>query len=224
MMENNPTIDEFYSEYYQTLLGKGATGLVFRQTHVSLERGIPSGRFYSKVLELGAGNGQHYSFVRHDFGEYFETDLREQNIPNREDLRVTKMAQNAQKLSDFSNESIDRVIATCLLIHLEKPELALHEWKRVLKKLPGNRIDIYVPCEPSLTLRFARFFSTRRRAKKMGFSHAEIHYREHPFNYMYLRILVNSVFADARKIRWKNYPTRLLTWDFSLWTIVTIEY
>jgi ubiquinone/menaquinone biosynthesis C-methylase UbiE len=57
---------------------------------------------------------------------------------------------NAESLN-FPDAKFDRIIATCLVVHLKNIEKALLEWRRVLK--PNGVITMYIALEPSIMLR-----------------------------------------------------------------------
>jgi len=128
--------DRYYAEHYSEILNSGGLGLVSRYIHSRLEKNIDIDA--EVVLELGAGLGQHLSFVKHKFARYYETDIRDENLPNRKQRenfngKVIKMKLDAQDLSFIQNGSISRIVSNCLLIHLDDPEKALKEWKRCLR-------------------------------------------------------------------------------------------
>jgi SAM-dependent methyltransferase len=214
-------IDDIYANEYSQILNTGAVGLVSNFVHRTLERGI-SQESFPVTLELGAGSGQHFPFVKHEFSEYFETDIRLENIPERS-LRgrePKKLRVDAENLKEFRDGSVDRIIATCLLIHLPNPEIALREWKRVLRA--GGKMQIYIPCEPGILLRTLRRLSTVRKAAKLGVNHLSFHYREHKYSYPHLRVLLEENFADC-KVTFRQYPFPKLGWELNLWHVVDIE-
>jgi ubiquinone/menaquinone biosynthesis C-methylase UbiE len=99
------------------------------------------------------------------------------------------------------------------------PENALHEWKRVVK--PGGTINIYIPCESGLTLRFAQFLTTRRKQKKLGLDAKYLHYQEHRYSYPFLISLLKNVFGKNLKVR--KFPFIVGSFDINLWAIATIK-
>jgi phosphatidylethanolamine/phosphatidyl-N-methylethanolamine N-methyltransferase len=223
--------DEYYAKYYNLVINENLNNLFgkfLQLTHKTLERQIKVNSNYDKVLELGSGDGRHFKYVKHQYSTYFETDIRffeTENISKEysgNNFKRMRMYQNAEDLIFFKSQEIDRIIATCLLIHLKDPKKALIEWKRVIKKR-GGVINIYVPCEPGLLIRFARKFTTIKNAKKLGIDHAHFHYLEHKYSYIYLKFLIEDIFMDA-KISWKNYPFFWNSWNFNLWSICTIEF
>jgi ubiquinone/menaquinone biosynthesis C-methylase UbiE len=123
--------DNYYSKHYREILNIGAVGFVSNIVHKIMEP-KPTTEIFNKVLEVGAGHGQHLKFVKHEYSKYFETDFRRENLPERSsDTKVISLEADATNLSAFTDSSIDRVIASCLIVHLGDPEAALLEWRRV---------------------------------------------------------------------------------------------
>ena len=82
-------------------------------------------------------------------------------------LRTSSSGSRTPWLYDFEDSSVDRVVATCLLIHLPGPYGAMHEWQRACQ--PDGVIDVLVPCDPGhrLAVAFRRGVS-QRVARKHG--------------------------------------------------------
>lgn len=221
MMESQ---DSYYKNNYEKILNAGAVGLVSKIVHKSMEFGFKSKNF-ENVLELGAGNGQHFDHVKHKFKNYLETDIRFENLPKREfenrsdSFKVSGMRLNAEDLSIFSDNSFDRIIVSCLIVHLQNPEMALLEWKRVCK--PGGVITIYLPCEPGVFLRGLRYLTTVQKARKLGVNHLDFHYREHITFFVRIWTLLKSVFDDS-VIERRFYPFHIPSWNLNLWAIIQI--
>jgi phosphatidylethanolamine/phosphatidyl-N-methylethanolamine N-methyltransferase len=221
MSEDSDSVaDNVYSKNYEAIFNSGAIGIVAKWTHLALERGkTPKDRF-PVVLEVGAGQGQHLKYVRHDFDKYFETDLRPSLLPERKKFgKVIQLGVNAESLANFPDSSVDRVIASCVLIHLNDPEKALREWHRVLQ--PSGSLDVYIAPEPGWLLRLARRISTGRKLKKLGMDYPLFHYREHRYSYPYLKAVIISEFSEF-DIKFRSYPIPGLSWNFSLWKIAHI--
>jgi ubiquinone/menaquinone biosynthesis C-methylase UbiE len=94
----------------------------------------------SKVLEIGSGRGEHFRFVKGKFSEYVMSDISDWGRTHiesimKEDSRVRFELQNIEKL-DFPDNSFDRVICTCVLMHVDQPFEALMEMHRVTR--PGG--------------------------------------------------------------------------------------
>jgi SAM-dependent methyltransferase len=106
----------------------------------------------------------------------------------------------------YPDESFDRLIATCLLLHLAEPYIALREWRRVVR--PGGALDILIPCDPGLAVRSFRRFVTSRRARKFGCDNFglvnAIEHRNHIYG---LLQICAHVFRDDTVARaWRPLP------------------
>ena len=127
---------------------------------------------------------------------------------------------NAEDLK-FSSSYFDRLIATCLIVHLNDPEKALREWRRVLK--PGATATIYVALEPSLALRIFRIMFTSRKAKKLGFEGYKLFIARDHINYASgVMELIHEVFKED-SISKRYRPLPLPFWYINLFCIVDIK-
>ena len=220
------TADEYYRDFYTKVLSSSKVGFFARITHKSLEAGIKFREIQNnfKILEIGAGHGEHRRYVKHNYSEYWETDIRVNPILDKyskenKDYRVKVMELDANNLDSIPTQFFDRIILTCVLVHLENPIQTLQELKRIVRK--GGTISMYIPCEPGILLRLARYVTTVQVAKKLGVDHLHFHYLEHKFHYLYIKYAIKEVFPrhKVKRIRW---PFPFLSWDCNLWEVVQI--
>jgi ubiquinone/menaquinone biosynthesis C-methylase UbiE len=217
--------DLYSSKYYESVTYRGLVGLFAKMNHISLEhkpyRKNGDVTKKSRILEVGAGHGQHYKYVKDDYKNYLMTDMRptllRDLVIDNPRIKTEAKSVNAEELPYRDNE-FDRLIATCLLIHLRDPEKALREWKRDVR--PGGTISIYIPCESGLLLRIAQALSTRRRQKKLGINAKYLHHQEHPYTYPFLISILKNIFGANLTIR--KFPFILGSFDLNLWSVVTI--
>jgi ubiquinone/menaquinone biosynthesis C-methylase UbiE len=222
--------DDYYFKHYKDVTNKGAVGFVSKIVHYSLENWPYSKIHHNgitpifdqneyQILEVGAGHGQHVKYVKTKFTSYFQTDFRPELLEEyaNENVITVREPINAEALP-YEDEKFDRVIATCLLIHLKEPEAALKEWMRVLKE--GGVITVYVPNEPGLVLRLLQATTTRRKQKKLGIPATYLHYKEHPFSYPYLISIIKQNFE---KPLIRKFPFIFGPWDLNVWTVITIQ-
>jgi phosphatidylethanolamine/phosphatidyl-N-methylethanolamine N-methyltransferase len=204
-------------------MNSGFVGKIFRFSHIQMEKYFGKGQFYGSILELGATDAHHFAYVRHDFTEYLMTDIDLTSLNRLDsetlDHRIKILALDASDLSQFPDESFDRVIATCLILHMKDPEKSLLEWQRVCKK--GGFLSIYVHSEPGLLLRVGRYFTTNKKMKRQGLSHLDFVYDEHKIHYLAVKHLIRRVFSNDI-IKSKSFPINL-PWNLSLWKIFTIQ-
>jgi ubiquinone/menaquinone biosynthesis C-methylase UbiE len=137
-------------------------------------------------------------------------------------LKNAKLAQDLRSVDlqslPYPDESFDLLLSTCVLIHCEKPDLAIDSILRVTKK--GSRSVIYVPNEGSPILVLAQKLFTRPKQRRAGFDGEIIHYSEHRFQYKYLLSLLKK---KNVKFSTRYFPFVFLPWWFNLWTIVTVQ-
>jgi hypothetical protein len=80
--------EEYYEHHYQKITNSGLIGFVAMIGHETLER-WPFTKFngngkqsFQKILEVGAGHGQHYKYLKGDFVTYTMTDVRPNLLNN----------------------------------------------------------------------------------------------------------------------------------------------
>jgi phosphatidylethanolamine/phosphatidyl-N-methylethanolamine N-methyltransferase len=132
--------------------------------------------------------------------------------------RLKFVIENAEKLT-LNESSIDRAIYACVLHHLQNPELALRESRRVTNS--GGMISIYLPCDPGLVYRIFRKTLTRKRARDLRIDYELMNVREHINHYYQLSKLIKEVFKDD-SIRVRNFPFQFLSYDFNIFSIYHI--
>lgn len=213
--------DVFYSQYYEQILGSGIVGASQARTHRVLERRLSEGQHFPRVLELGAGSGEHFPFVKHTFDEYIETDIRDMHRdPDLLDERHQYVVADAEALQ-FPDQSFDRVIATCLLLHLKEPEVALKEWRRVTRE--GGLLNLLVPCDPGMMIRATRSVLTMPAVRRTSFEGYKLfNARDHRNHVASIDQLVRYVFRDD-EIQTYRYPLRLPSWNFNVFFAYSIR-
>lgn len=218
-LNNSP--ESYFRNGYDDVMYTGVIGAYSRAVHKLMERPYKD-KYTPKILEVGAGKGQHLAFVTSKYDEYVEVDIDPELSVNaaRRDDRVTRYAQDAQDLHFFADSTFDRVIATCLLAHLDKPEQALREWRRVLK--PGGHLTIYVPAEPGMLLRAGRSLVVAPKSRKFGQDHHGVVYRDHRNHYPAMRHIIRDVFGRD-EIRKTRFPLPFLGWNFAIFDIFQIQ-
>lgn len=198
-----------FSSLYDSLnYSRGLQGFVMREGHKLLEKRYVKNHKFSKVLEIGAGCGEHTQFVRHEFDEYHLTDLNPNVLAyakkNLDSNNLTKYQFSVQGETDlhYPNEVFDRVIAAHVLEHIYKPHLALLEWKRVIKH--GGTISVLIPCDPGILWRIGRIFA-RKKMTNLGLNYDYIMAREHVNPCNNLIVLLQHIFPNSHATWWPSY-------------------
>ena len=188
--------------------------------HKSMERGLKN-LYFDKVLELGAGKSNHIRFVSHEYSEYHETDISFQALYQRDNnSKVKQFTIDATNLNHIQEKNYDRIIVSCLLIHLDEIESALSQWMRILTQ--GGILTILIPCEPGLFLRAARVFSTKQKTIRLGVDYLSIHYREHKTYFLRVKHYIDELSAAA-EVDWNYYPFSVPSWNLNLWSVAQIR-
>lgn len=211
----NHNQDDFYSKHYEMIMGQGNVKRMWNYIHNRLDRPFMN-LSNLEIVEVGAGHSQHLQRTRLHYTRYVEVDIREMEQSNhlKRDPKTVRVLADAQNLDPFKEGEFNLLIATCLLAHLADPELALRNFRRVIRN--EGHLSLYVPCEPGFLLRFARKFTTKRRIEGFGYNHKWLHWREHRNHYPFLESLIEQVF-DGDTIEVSKFPFPWLSWDFNLY-------
>jgi SAM-dependent methyltransferase len=223
-------VDNYYRRHYEDVHGAGCLGGAASVMHKRLERDRGH-RSYPFTVEVGAGRFEHYPFVTHARERYVATDIRVptenavyQAVASGSGPADLEFRQSDAMALSFDDHSVDRVVATCLLIHLPDPYGAAHEWQRVCR--PDGVIDALVPCDPGMVSRAFRRGVSQRVARTQGVKaeeYALVNAIEHlsPFNRV-LR-LVRAAVEPGRRLEVDYFPfARVPSWNLNAFAILRI--
>ena len=179
---------------------------VMRASHRLTEKAFNSQVHFDRVLEVGAGTGEHLPFVRHSFNKYILSDLD----PKTLDIAKIKLAgmhddklgfetQTGDSLT-YPDNSFDRIVAAHVLEHIYQPHLALKEWYRVLRN--DGILTILIPTDPGLAWRLGRHFGPRKNAIAQGIAYDYVMAREHVNSCNNLIAILRHYFPAAKEAWW----------------------
>jgi phosphatidylethanolamine/phosphatidyl-N-methylethanolamine N-methyltransferase len=227
---NYNSLEEKYFKFYQEIQYKGQNSYVSNFYHFRMEKGLDN-IFFKNVLEVGAGQGQHFNFVNHKFEFYKITDLILPNlIPsvankvnqiNKNDIKVSIESQNVEQLS-YESGTFDRTIVTCVLHHLKNPLAALEEIRRVTRD--KGLITIYLPSDPGFLYRIAQTLVSNNSFKN-HFSKKELKLLralEHRNHVSSLLEMIYKIF-ESDELTFRTFPKLNFGWNTSLFQVVTIK-
>ena len=225
-MRPDPSHDGYMRQwaalYESSNYGAGATGYFLGKSHEWLESSFAPDEEFGRVLEVGAGTGVHLRYVRHRFAHYVLSDgseemLRQVRVPAERAGCVETCLADARKL-DFASDSFDRLIATHVLEHLERPWEVLREWYRVVK--PGGLISVLLPCDPGLGWRLGRYLVARPRFLRAGIEYDYWMAREHinPINNL---VSLLRYYFPEREESWA--PLRIPSIDLNLFYLAHLR-
>ena len=118
---------------------------------------------------------------------------------------------------DESLGSFDRVIATCVLHHVDDVAAVLRNVRKWLA--PGGRFSLFLPSDPGFLNRINRKLFVTPRARRVGFDHYPVvNAREHHNHYWSIRTELQHQFADCHVVR-RYYPFGIPAADCSLFSI-----
>ena len=180
--------------------------LVMRAGHRIAEKAFGDQAHFDRVLEIGAGTGEHLSFVRHSFGEYILTDLDPKPLEVAKNKLTgihagkVRFEIQAGNSLDYPDGAFDRLVAAHVLEHIYQPHLALKEWYRVLKR--GGVLSILIPTDPGLAWRLGKHLGPRKNAIALGISHDYVQAREHVNSCNNLIAILRHYFPEAKETWW----------------------
>jgi SAM-dependent methyltransferase len=89
----------YYDEAYEQVNGTGVGGFASRMYHKELEKPFGTNIFFSKILEVGSGHGEHAQFVDHLYDEYFVTDLEVDQVDLAKMKKLEEGLKNGGKIT-----------------------------------------------------------------------------------------------------------------------------
>lgn len=188
-----------------------------RASHKLVEKAFDKRTHFARVLEIGAGTGEHLPFVQHSFDEYTLTDHNPETLEVAQSKlaytpsgKLTFEVQTGSELS-YPDNTFDRLVAAHVLEHIYQPHLALKEWRRVLKH--GGTLSILIPTDPGVAWRLGKCFGPRRNAIAQGIAYDYVMAREHVNSCSNLIAILRHYFPKSKEAWW---PFPIPSIDFNL--------
>jgi SAM-dependent methyltransferase len=229
-------VEEFYKSDYENIVMSGGflKRYIVRKTHLEIERfALNNSKDSISILELGAQADQHRSFVKINYHTYIVSDINFKPLITAKQIYDLKRIKQNTKMSpdvkfeqidaskiNYPGETFDRIVATCLIVHLDNPIDALHEWRRVMKD--NGQIDFYVPCDPGLLLRMARNLVHKWKKLSVNYPFDLLLYSDHKSHYLAINQFINFTFSNDN-IKRRFFPFRFFPWGFNLWAVYSIR-
>jgi len=155
-------IKDDFMKYWHEVLPK-RYGIIERFNHgYPVKQAVRKGR----VLEIGAGLGEHIEYEDLEGNEYYALEMRPEmalRIAERFPL-VQMITGDCQQRLDFPGRHFDRILAIHVLEHLPALPAAIDEVHRLLR--PDGQFCVVIPCEGGLAYSLARRISARRLFEK----------------------------------------------------------
>ena len=220
-MDRDKIVRDFYQNYYDLVFSNGSSfsNWAYKQTHLSMERSL-QGKHFERVLEIGAGNGEHFKFIRHTFESYLMVDQKEPS-GQWDNGRGVEFLVSDVLSCDFEPESFDRIIMTCVLHHVSDPWLVL---KRINSWLKVDGVfTLFLPSDPGMLNRLVRAIFVTPKSRNLGFTHYELFNAfEHKNHYWGLEKQLRSAFLNCT-IKTHYYPINIPLGNLSLFSVWNIE-
>lgn len=224
----HPIVDSYYEEFYNLVHRRDNAKKASQLLQSDLEK-THSKKLFRNVIELGAGELFHLSSVKHQYECYIAVDIRQPgSLDGWVEIQQAKLPDAPGKYFlkadansiDFPDATFDRLVTTCLLMHLNDPLSALAEWRRLVR--PGGVLDILVPCDPGFAVRAYRMFVSRRRAERLGFQYFDlVNALDHLHPVSSLITLAKFAFKDDDfSVDW--YPFKIPSWNLNSHSVLRI--
>lgn len=228
MINREKLIRNWYDNQYNLVnVSASQRSMVFKYMHSEMEATYSKASKGSTkamhILEVGATDETHANFIEDDWQNYVAVDTR----VSRKSEKLLANGRLQIEHGDVHNLPyqdglFQRTIATCVLHHLEKPEIALSEMSRVTTR--GGYITIFLPHDPGMMYRLTRVITSARRARKAGLSKELqlIHALEHKNHFLSLKVIIENVFQEHKMYKFSfNYLPK--SYNFGLYTIYQIK-
>lgn len=225
-MRDTPSYELSYIQSYDTNNSEQTlAGYFLQKSHQLLEKTLPEEIVFNRVLEVGAGSGHHFPYMKHDCQQYVMTDGSDAMLEIASKKYSSQLSggpliiekQDATALT-YPDHSFDRLIATHVLEHLPNPANVLREWNRVVR--PNGVISVVLPCDPGMLWRLGRHLGPRRNARQLGIAYDYLQAAEHINSIFNLVVFIRHYFENTTEL-W--YPTRIPTPDLNLFYICHIR-
>lgn len=203
----------YCSGNYDADLFSGASGFAMKAFQMLMEKPFTQNHRFPLTVEVGSGAGGHLRYVRHSYDQYLMTDIRDYRPDKSPQPLKPFLFANAEGLP-FADNSVDRLVSTCLLHHVTNPFSALSQWRNAVR--PGGSMTIFLPCDPGLLWRLGRQVGPRRKALKHGVDYDFLMAVSHRNHVGSIMAILNTVFKRD-KVRRFGFPAPFFSsWNLNL--------
>ncbi len=221
-------IKEYYESTNENLFEQSKLSFGINYFYNFLEKNWGGVTQYSRILELGSGNGQ---FLKHlkvlPKSEYIAMDLRPMSdksylkvMPLEFQEKFSHVIGNAENIP-FSDNYFDRCFSTCLLHHATEPINILMESRRVTKV--GGEIIFAMPTDPGFANQILKRLFTFRVFRKISKYDPKLYYSlDHPNHIVSLIALIKFVFQED-ELTFRYSPFRFPSWNFNLIVVAHVR-
>lgn len=214
---------DWYQDHYSQVAASANGSFMQRYVHSQMERAFPAGRACRTILELGGNTGEHVPFVQQGYDRYVVSDLYPPQLPAELTASGKVIACQCDAAAiPFADESFDRVIATCLLHHVDSPLQVAAEMRRVLR--PDGFATLMIPTDPGFGYRAGVAVTSARNARQAGVAQEMrlVKALDHRNHYRSIARQVEHVFG-ADDIQVKYLPGRLPSVELNMFTVWQIR-
>jgi ubiquinone/menaquinone biosynthesis C-methylase UbiE len=181
-------------EYFEYLKDRNSISFLFRRYfYKSLLK-----EFNGKVLDVGCGIGEFLDFYKNSYGIEVNPFL----VKYCKEKGLNVKLGSIYKIP-FKGNMFDVVLCSHVLEHLEKPNIAIKEMRRVLK--PKGKLILLVPTESGFRRdkthkKFWHRENLKKLLEKTNFKIERMFYFPFSFKFFRERIFFNELRITARKV------------------------
>lgn len=217
----NKILDEYYSNSYALVQSCGIEGYSQNLIHAKLEKDFVNQNYFSTTVEMGAGNYKHLNFVQHKFDRYLAFDIRTNLLSQSKAPAKAYFLNTDAGATPLKNNSVDRILSACLLLHVNSPWDTLIEWRRILKT--NGVLDVALVIEGSYLLGLYREMFSKKKAKKSGVYNFDlINHLDHKNRFESILYFIEKIFYD-REVELDFYPSRLKVHSLNAFVICRVR-
>jgi ubiquinone/menaquinone biosynthesis C-methylase UbiE len=221
-------LNHYYANVYKDYLfasKRQARGISYFEDY--LEKCWRKKKDIKRVLEIGAGQGEHWPHLRElPNEEYVALDLRGltdqyylNQMPAEFQQKLNFIVADAQNVPTEDNY-FDRVFSTCVLHHVDDPLSVLIEARRVTKV--EGEIIFAMPTDPGVANQLVKkLISYRELSKHTKYDPKLFYALEHQNHVKGLMTLIEFVFKSD-DIKFNFSPLPIKSWNLNLIVVASI--
>jgi ubiquinone/menaquinone biosynthesis C-methylase UbiE len=223
-MKNNIDWDAV-NQHVNCQIYAGVSGKLLKLTHKQLGAfGNKHQKPQSNVLEIGAGQGEHFPYVNKNFATYLMTDVSDWGLTeilkiSKSDPRIMFESQDIQALT-YPDDAFDRVITSCVLAHVDEPYESFLEVRRVTKN--EGTCSFLVSADPGWLLRMIRTVLTKPKMKELEVPYLLMNAVSHRNSAHSVLEIAKHIFRED-DLEIKYFPFRVKSWNLSTHIIINVK-
>jgi len=187
-----------YSNHLGNLYKNKFLKYIFDRGHIHASK---FNKYNKVVLDFGCGNGYHYDFEKkYKFKRYIFADNNKETVKQLKNKYNPKdVLLNRSIKLDLQDNSVDYIILSHILEHVDDFESQLKEFNRILNK--DGMLLVTAPCDPGFFWNtLSKYSPNRLKLKKIGLDYDEVMNSEHINKFLDIKNKLNKYFIPKNEI------------------------